>query len=289
MRKIIYIIALIGVAVFSACNLNDYPVFDDDDAFVAFESESFSFKEDADTVQIPVRLTSLSGISTTVSFELFDSTAVNGKDFNLVGGSSVLTFNAENPVQYIDINIKEHAGEFTGDLVFGIALKSSGSVNYGSIDTVYVSILDLDHPLSAILGTYNAAGTSYFSGAQVWEVRIEKDPEGDLSKVWIYNFVSGGSSSSTPLYGIVNEEKTEIKIPVGQTIAVSSSYPSILFEGYYGPDGATAIPTGGSVTCDVGEGTISVQDEFGSHVYNTDGTSAGWYNIYMADVVLTKK
>jgi hypothetical protein len=86
----------------------------------------------------------------------------------------------------------------------------------------------------------------------------------------------------------VNEEKTELKIPVKQTIAVSSSYPSILFEGFYGPDGATEIPDGGSVTGLIQDGKIVILDEIGSHVYNASNASAGWYNIFQADVVLTK-
>ncbi|MCK9436646.1 MAG: hypothetical protein M0Q12_05500, partial [Synergistaceae bacterium] len=158
----------------------------------------------------------------------------------------------------------------------------------GGNDTVYVTILDLDHPLSAILGTYTAVGTSYFNGTESWTVTITKDPEGDVSKVWISNLVAGGSSASTPLYGIVNEEKTELKIPVKQTVAVSTSYPSILFQGYYGPDGATAIPDGGSVTGLISDGEIALQDEIGSQVFDASNASAGWYNIFAADVVLTK-
>ena len=40
---------------------------------------------------------------------------------------------------------------------------------------------------------------------------------------------------------------------------------------------------------DFENGTITIQDWFGSHVYKDDaGTSAGWYNIFQAGVVLKK-
>lgn len=292
MNKIlVYLTLLASVALLGACNLNETPEFDDADAFVAFGGISFSAEETAEVLKVPVRLTSLNNLSTTVTYEVIDSTAIAGRDYELSGGATVLNFDGKEPVQHIEINILPHEGEFTGDRIFGIALKSAGNVNLGSNDTVFVKILDLDHPLSAILGSYTAVGTSYFNGTESWTVTIEKDPAGDVSKVWITNLVAGGSSPSTPLYGVVNEDKTELKIPVGQKIAVSSSYPSILFEGFYGPDGATGIPDGGSVTGLIGGGKISIQDEIGSHVYKDEASSvsAGWYNIFQADVVLTKK
>jgi len=289
MNKILlYLTILVSIVLFGACNLNESPEFNDADAFVAFGGTRFSAEETSGVLKVPVRLTSLSTLSTVVTFEVIDSTAVAGRDFELSGGASVLNFDGNDPVQYIEFNILPHEGEFTGDRVFGIALKDAGDVNLGSNDTTYVTILDLDHPLSAILGTYTAVGTSYFNGTESWTVTITKDPEGDVSKVWITNLVAGGSSASTPLYGVVNEDKTELKIPVKQTIAVSSSYPSILFEGFYGPDGATEIPDGGSVTGLIEEGKITILDEIGSLVYNASNEAIGWYNVFQADVVLTK-
>ena len=289
MNKIlVYLTILTSIALFGACNLNESPVFNDADAFVAFGGTSFSAEETDGVLEVPVRLTSLDGISTAVTFEVFDSTAVAGIDFELSGGATVLNFDGSDPVQNIEFNILPHEGEFTGDRVFGIALKSAGEANLGGNDTVYVTILDLDHPLSAILGTYTAVGTSYYNGTESWTVTITKDPEGDVSKVWISNLVAGGSSASTPLYGVVNEEKTELKIPVKQTVAVSTSYPSILFGGYYGPDGTTEIPDGGSVTGLISDGKIALQDEIGSMVFDASNTYLGDFNFFMADVVLTK-
>ena len=111
-----------------------------------------------------------------------------------------------------------------------------------------------------------------------------------MTKVWISGFVNGGSSGAK-IYGVVNETKTEIKIPVAQIVAINSSYPKILLEGFYGPTGDDAIPTGGFITGTIdSEGTITIADEFGSHVYKDDAASvsAGWYNIFKAGVVLKK-
>ncbi|MDR0865398.1 MAG: hypothetical protein LBO74_10780 [Candidatus Symbiothrix sp.] len=302
MKKIAIYLSILASVTFSACELNEYPEFNDADAFVAFTSERISVTEDAGVLKVPVRLTSLAAKTSTITFEIIEGTAVSdalqddevegavqGRDFELNGGSTTLSFDGENPVQDISFNIISHEGEFTGDRIFGIGITSGGSVNTGSTDTLYVTILDLDHPLSFILGEFNATATSYFNGTQAWTVTLSKDIS-DTKKVWITNLVAGGSSASTPVYGIVNDEKTEIKIPVGQTIATSPSYPTILLEGYYGPDGEVEIADGESITGLIDpNGTIHIQDEFGSHVYNASGTSAGWYNIFQADGVFTKK
>ncbi|MDR1683667.1 MAG: hypothetical protein LBS25_09850 [Candidatus Symbiothrix sp.] len=288
-KRILYISILASITLFNACELNDSPEFDDANAFVAFSSENISVKEDAETFVVPVRLTSLKGIATTVSFEIIDSTAVQGVDFELDGGASVLTFDSKNPTQDIRFNILPHIGVFTGDLLFGVRITSSGSVNTGTIDTVYVTLLDIDHPLSFILGDFNATATSHFNGSETWTVTLAKDVS-DTKKVWITNLVKGGSSASSPVYGMVNDEKTEIKIPVGQVIAISSAYDVIL-EGFYGPDGESNIPDGQSITGLIDpDGTIHIQDEFGSHVYDKGTTnSLGWYNVFQADGVFVKK
>jgi len=291
MKKItIYISFLAGIVLFfSACELNEAPEFDDANAYVAFDNENMSVAEDTGTVSIPVRLTSLKGLTSTVSFDFIDSTAVKGRDYNLKGGASVLNFDGSEAVQNIQVDIINNSGVFTGDLKFGIRITSSGDVNAGSIDTMWVTILDLDHPLAAILGTYSVYGPNYFSGKpDVWDVTIEKDPDGDVSKVWISNLVVSGTNQK--VYGVVNEEETKIEIPVGQTIATSSSYESIVLEGFDDPDvnAANLLPSGSKLTMELTSSspvTFIMDLPFGSHIIDVDN----WYSIVLANATFTKK
>lgn len=295
MKLIKYIsLVVVSALMFVSCELNDYPVFDDNDAFVAFVSSSVSVGEETNSVAIPVMLTSLAGISTTVDFEITVDTksanpAVEGTHYTVTNATRTLTFTKEAPTQYINLNIIDNT-TFDGDVDFIINLKNPNGVNLGDSKSAVVKINDDEHPLLFILGDLTAKGTSYFNGAEEWTVTIEKDAA-DLSKVWIKNFVLGGSSASSPIYGVVNTEKTEIRIPVKQAIAVSTSYPRINLEGYYGPDGEEKIPTGGFITGIIAaDGTITIQDEFGSQVFSdADATvSLGWYNIYQSGVTLKK-
>ena len=276
----------------ASCNINELPEYDDSNAFVAFTSSSVNVGEEEGSKQVEVLLTSIGGIETTVNFEVAPAEtagAVEGKHYTIEGGKS-LTFTKDAPTQKITLNIIDN-DTFDGDVKFTIKLLDPEGVQLGASKTCSVTIEDDEHPLLFILGTLSAKGPSYFNGDTEWEVRIAKD-DSDLSKVWIYGLVPGGSSSRSPVYGIVNDEKTEIRIPVGQEVAVSSSYPHILLNGYYGEEGDEKIPTGGYLTGTIAEdGTITLQDWFGSQVFSDDAASnsLGWYNLMQAGVTLKKQ
>lgn len=290
MRKILNLIIIILIAGLSSCDkLNENPEFNDSQAFVAFDKSSMNVQENGVTLNVPVTLASIAGLSGSVTYNVIDGSAKLGEDFTLADPSGTLTFDAENRTQDIVINVINHDGVFTGDISFTIELSAGGVVKPNNESSCKVTIIDLDHPLAAILGTWKATATSYFSGSETWEMEFAKDPA-DVSIVWISNFVSGGSN--LPIYGVVNEEQTQILIPVYQEIFASSSYPLVRLEGYYGPSGADFIPEGSNITMIISgdKSEISILDEFGSHVYTDAGgtSAAGWYNIYQADGVLTR-
>jgi len=282
---------IIGVlAILASCdNLNEVPEFSDSEAFVAFEKVSAGVDEDGATISIPVTLASISGMSQSITYSIIDSTAKEGVNFTLEDASQTLTFDAANRTQNIVINIIDNPGVFTGDLMFQIQISEDGAIKPNAQNICDVKIYDLDHPLAAILGTWTAKGTSYYNGEESWDMFFEKDAD-DVTIVWINNFVNGGSS--LPVYGVVNEDFTEIKVPVHQDISESSSYPLVRLQGYYGPSGETEIDAGGKVTIEISadKSAMSILDEIGSYVWNDAGATdgAGWYNIFQAGVVLTK-
>lgn len=291
MKKIkLYLSILISLAFFSACDqLNDYPEFDDANAFVAFTSERISVKEDADSVLVPIRLTSLAAKSTSVTYEIIDGTALKGLDYDVPDGASVISFDGSKPVMSINIDILPHIGKFTGDLNFKVVIKSVPGLKIGSNDTTIVTINDIDHPLSAFLGEYAVKGPNYFSSRpDNWNVIIEKDPDGDLTKVWISNLVVSGTNLK--VYGVVNAEKNKIEIPVGQKIVNSSTYTSVVLAGFDDPDVDIAglLPEGSKITMNLTQETpvvFTMDLPFGSHIEDVDN----WYSIVLAGATFTKK
>lgn len=223
--------ALAMVALVSCSHLNDEPKFDDADSFVAFGKVSVSCNEADGQIKIPVNAASLSGKETTISFETVDGTAKAGTDFK-ISGASTLSFNAENRVNYIAIDIIEHDGQFTGDLKFQVKITSGGDMAVGADNVCDITISDNDHPLSFILGDYVFSGIKYPANPTSWTVTIFKDPE-DVSVVWFYDLMGNPSWAGDDIvyYGVVSEDKTKITIPLGQEseYVYSNGNPVTLF------------------------------------------------------------
>ena len=276
-----------ALMTFTSCS-NDYPEFNDADAFVAMTSSSAFVSETGQTLKVPVMLTSLSGIEKTVEFTLTPDEkagAVEGTHYRLVNSSKSLSFTKENPTQYIEFEILDN-DVFEGDVKFTITLTKPEGLNLGANKSCIVTIEDDEHPLAFILGSFTAKGISYYNGEQEWTARIEKDAN-DLSKVWIYGFVPGGQGSNIAIYGTVNAEKTQISIPVEQTMVATSSYDGVLIC-FYGPEGDDQI-TDNLVGDIAADGTISFKDWFGTYAYNAGTTTgAGWFNIIQSGAVFTK-
>lgn len=285
MKKIFYLfsIVLMGSLV-ASCHLNDMPTFNDSDAFAAFKTSTMSITEDGGTLNIPVSVTSLGGVATTVSYEFVNGSAKQGVDFEDASGSGTLSFGAGETLKNIAVKIINHPGVFTGDLNFSVKFKSAGDVKMGANNTCAVTINDLDHPLSAILGDYTAKGESYFNGPQEWIMNFSKDAS-DVSKVWIYNIFASDSWADwdTIFYGLVDDDLTNISVPLGQETEYkySGTTPCVL-RGFDGEDGwdegylNIAIKNGGK--------TLEFID-YGPWLYIP---GAGSVNIVYGGVVCTK-
>ena len=290
------VLAALAAVALASCN-NDQPEFNDKDAFVSFTDTKASVDENKATLEIPVQLSSLKGKEGTVDFEITaDKTApaVEGTNYTVANASRTLTFTKESNVQNIKLNIVDLAGTFTGDLRLNIKLKNAQGVNLGAESSFDVTIVDLDHPLAFMLGTFSASGPSQFNGAETWTVNIAKDDK-DVNKVWITNMVLGASSAAYPIYGTVNEEKTEIRIPAYQVMMKSSSYPAVLFT-ILDSEGENIVEDYmlGKITTDAnGKAIISFTDNFfGTAVFDSATPSEesilGFQNLYQPGVVFKK-
>lgn len=290
------VLAALAAVALASCN-NDQPEFNDKDAFVSFTDTKASVDENKATLEIPVQLSSLKGKEGSVDFEITaDKTApaVEGTNYTVANATRTLTFTKESNVQNIKLNIVDLAGTFTGDLRLNIKLKNAKGVNLGAESSFDVTIVDLDHPLAFMLGTFSASGTSQFNGAETWTVNIAKD-DNDVNKVWITNMVLGASSAAYPIYGTVNEEKTEIRIPAYQVMTKSSSYPAVLFT-ILDSEGENIVEDYmlGKITTDAnGKAIISFTDNFfGTAVFDSatpsENSILGFLNLYQPGVVLKK-
>jgi len=290
MKKITKILAFAAAALaFASCDLNKTPVFSDDEAFVAFDKLSYSVDENVGTIKLPLTIASIDPVKVSVSYGSKDGKAVAGANFKFVDESAVVAFDGVQRSSYIEVEIIDNPGVFTGDLSFDVVLESAGNLNIGYNNTCHVTILDLDHPLSAILGEYSADADSYYYddlGHFSWTIKIEKDPK-DLSVVWISNidpyFATYGYTAPkyNYFYGNVNEEKTEIVIPKEQKIG----YSTCVLNGMNDPSPKLASGFDDiRISIEDGGKTLVFTNAFG--IYNA---GEGWYNLFAGGLSITKK
>ncbi len=253
-----------ALVAFASCELNETPVFDDKDAFVAMDKSSIIVNEDAGRIVIPVTIASIDPMKTSVTYKVNDSTAVAGKDFTPIDESAVLVFDGTTRTMNIEIDIIPHVGEYTGDMIFTIDILGGGSsLNLGANASCTIKISDLDHPLAEILGAYTASGFNYFDGAdESWTLTMYKD-DVDVNVVWIDGFVADIAGAYPAydyrIYGTVSEEKTSISFPLGQALKDKISgevFTLWSFDGQY-------VNNEGSIEAKLVEGVWTIEEGVG--------------------------
>ena len=149
----------LSAMVLTSCRDNDYPTFNDADAFVAMQSAAYVVGEKDNSIEIPVMLTSLSGLEKTVEFTITPDSvagAVEGTHFTLENESKSLTFTKDQPTQTIKLKIIDN-NSYDGNVKFNISLAKTEGLNLGANSNCVVTIRDDEHPLAAFLGTYSAS------------------------------------------------------------------------------------------------------------------------------------
>ena len=276
-------------AAFSCSSLNETPVFSSEDSFVAFDKGAAIVNEDAGKISLPISVASIDPVGVTVAYEVVDGTAKVGENFKLVNESATVVFDGQARSSVIEIDIVNVAGEFTGDLTFTVNLVSAGSLDLGFNKSCTVTIADLDHPLSDVLGTYSVAGESYFNGPASWEAEFTKDAV-DLTKVWMRGLAPGFATAGDLIYGFVSEDHNTITIPIGQILPYNSTYNAY----FYAFDGSGIYDESDVANITLvreGAGKPFVAVDFGWSfyaVYISSGEGAGNFDIIVPGVSFTK-
>lgn len=293
-RLILYISTFVAAgALMASCDVNKPDIFDDANAFVAFDKATIAVDEDysADgaVLKVPVTLASVAGIEENVSFRVVEGTAKAGVNYELLTTSGVLSFNAENRTQYIEFEILQD-GKFTGDISFTIGFVNTNSVKQGAENTCVVTIGDIDHPLAAMFGTYTFSGKDEEGTPVTWSVQIYKD-DADVNRVWLLNLpnpVNGFETAGIDFYGTVDDDMTTITIPFGQIT------PSFNYNGQdvilYGVTPPENIEQAGTI-----EGTIIKEGDRVTGIKFSEGVGlacyidqAGFCGVVMPDISATK-
>lgn len=201
----------------------------------------------------------------TVIVKVTDKAAKKGVHYTYYttcGNDSLLSFDKENVSQKIIIKPIDNT-TFDGDKNFTITLKNVKGADLGASKTCNVTIVDDEHPLAFILGAKTASGHSLYDGDEDWTVNVLKDQEGDVTKVFLNNFIPFTPSYSN-LYGFVNDEKTKLSVPACQVLEGKYYLKIRIFMEYDADLNIDdELETGENLVADIAEdGTITFPDVF---------------------------
>jgi len=249
----------------SACEKRDLTM-SSDVKFVEFESTSYTTKENStDIVKIPVYLaTTDKGLKTTVTFEfkgIGDNPAVEGEDYTIIDADKEFVLNGTTIYDTLRVQMIDN-GVIDKDKKFQIEIMSSTngvSVAQGRPSVVF-SIIDDEHPLAWLFGTYNVSANSLYNGPTGWSSSIVAVPnkvdEVDIIDLW--------DSGVNPIRVKVDETNTVLTLVAGQVLFTHSTYgdaivldiasgdPSVNIVGAVNEDGTLSFD-GWSITVSAGD------------------------------------
>ena len=110
-------------------------------AFIQFNSASYSVNEDAGSVTIAVTRTGNTAVSASVSYSSLDVTALSGSDYNAVSGT--LTFAPGESSKSFTVSINDDVA-VEGNETFDLILSDASNAQLGSPSTAAVTIVDDD-------------------------------------------------------------------------------------------------------------------------------------------------
>ncbi len=282
---------LAAAAVLASCDQKeDYVTY----SYVLLNTTSLSVSEADGTVTLGLTAYPQgdANINTEITFEVIDGTAKNGTDFTVSPASGVLS--VTSTTASISLNIVDFSGEYTGDKSFSIKLTdASNGWTIGGVYQTTVTISDLDHPLSTIAGSYTASGTSYWDGAETWDVAFYTDSE-DTSIIWIDGinpYIAGYYANYGTAYCVYGTVSSDLSTITVETPFLLGGYYSgyyaliLLFDGTY-------YYTGGDLTLTWDESTQTWTSDYGvglcaSSTADLEGY-AGFFDLMNPPITFTK-
>lgn len=184
-----------AVGLFVSCESNDQSYLTMKDASVYFDTDQNRFVpsvgEDNKVLKVPLILAGVPGTySITVTVEVdttgVDNPAKEGVDFSIK--KKTITYEEGYGTKYIEVQtidnfVKNPVKQFNLKIV-----ATSMPLNSNTENSITVSILDNEHPLQYLFGTYRAAGLDVFENkVDRFNMVMSADPEDD-SMVLIEGF-----------------------------------------------------------------------------------------------------
>ena len=300
--KIITIGALaLGLA--SCSNVAEYHTAD----YVTFAAASYTVKEDASEIKIPVSLHAGKSLSTTVTYTIAsgDEYAVPGTDYTIEGTGVLNISNEEGAVcDSIVIHPIPQVGVRQGNKTIAITIGevTEDGVYKGSTDNCTVTIIDVDGGINLLIGSWTGTdiATSKNAGSLSWTIASVGDDDAGLADYPSANVKILAGASLTDPVGNAWTSSVDIYAYYDDSDNTFNIYPSQVFDdGNFGDDigvlyvaldvASTLNGTDSYVTFMVEDGSLTLSANMYFALYTTSGTFSGYQcGYYKAGAKITK-
>jgi hypothetical protein len=283
---VIFFVAL----AFASCEKNEPILYSE--KIVSFDAKSLEVPENSTSV-FPAKMFIAgtegdggSEVTLEVSTEGLANPAVEGEDFTIDGlTASFATYHGMDSVMITPIDNEDYEGNKQFMLIMSSA---SNGYELGSWDTLTVNLIDNEHPLALVIGTYNVAvtdawgddaSTTITTTAIDGTVEQVQFPLGQFAPGW-------GMPADYMVYADVDLEAQTFKILTGQSYD-TFGYGPCKISGYYG-DSGEQMEDGEYVNGTIdANGNITLTDYIG--VMITEGNNEGAsFTIWAPGAVWTK-
>ncbi len=294
-KIILHITYLILISSLFSCGEQDEQLFNDKDAFFAFENSAIASSENSeDIISIPLYLAksqALGDVRFGVVTEGYDNPAIEGVDYNFITTEYTVSFNGMYHAS-IDIELINN-NEIDGDKRFKLVLDSNtigashGMAN-GDNSEFEITIIDDEHPLAPILGSYTLHWDSPWNGNDLEEENQIFSVEGSSTEVDIvlgYYRDHGDFAQCTKVRGVVDMDALTLSIAVDQETYNDGTHALTLYGDDEEPGG---VITEGSIIADIDidKGEIIFRTPFA--IAFTAGPNEGYYEDLYLNPVLRK-
>lgn len=191
-----YILGLLsGIVLLAACDDNKTPYLNLEDASLYFDTDQNRFvpsvSENNKILKVPVILASIPGtypLSVTVATDIasIENPAREGTDFYLK--KKEIVFEEGYGTKYIEVRTIDNAGKNPARQFDLVIASTSYPLKHHTEDRIRITILDDEHPLKELFGTYSATGLEVFENkVYTFNMQMFADSE-DESMVRIKGF-----------------------------------------------------------------------------------------------------
>lgn len=275
--------------------------------YVNFSNLTYTVKEDAGELKIPVTLHSGKTLSTTVTYTVAsgDEYAVPGVDYT-IEGDGVLTVSNEKGAVCDSIVIKpiSQKGVLQGNktIVLSIGQITADGVYKGAIDKCTVTIIDVDGGINLLAGSWTGTDipTSKNAGSVSWQIALVSDGDSGLEDYPTANVKILAGAELKDAVGNDWEAQVDIYARYDDSDNTLHIFPQQVFDGgNFGDDlgvlyvalDTRATLQGGEedVVFAVEEGVLTLQTQTYFALYNSSLTWSGYScGYYLAGAKIVK-